>query len=141
MQMPLFKKKQPQETAEPLQEKSNGHVVNTNTEQDKAQAEKPQENSPEETKEPETQNEAVEKCDVPSEKPEVTQEETDGGTSISPTEDGNATKVNDETTPETTQEETSGDQKDPVVKDGVTTKYQNDIDGVIIETEQVTAMF
>jgi hypothetical protein len=28
-----------------------------------------------------------------------------------------------------------------VVKDGVTTKYQNDIDGVIIETEQVTAMF
>lgn len=143
--MPFFKKKQPQETVEQLQEKSNGQLVNTETEQDKTPTEKPQESNPEETKEPETQpkneNEAGDKCDVPSETPEIMQEETDGGTSISPTEDGKATQVNDETKPETTPENTGEDQKPIVVEDGVTTTYQNDVDGVIIEAEQVIAMF
>ncbi|XP_048743703.2 uncharacterized protein LOC125657099 [Ostrea edulis] len=140
--MPFFKKKQPQETVEQLQEKSNGQLVNTETEQDKTPTEKPQESNPEETKEPETQpkneNEAGDKCDVPSETPEIMQEETDGGTSISPTEDGKATQVNDETKPETTPENTGEDQKPIVVEDGVTTTYQNDVDGVIIEAEQKT---
>ncbi|XP_062576253.1 uncharacterized protein LOC134238150, partial [Saccostrea cucullata] len=132
--MPLFKKKQPQEDVEQLQEKSK-EQGNANEESEERKVEIREDNS-EQTKKPETedvnQSEAKEKPDSSP------QDGTVGGTSF-PTEDGKATPANGEVkNQETTLEKTETVEKQTLVEDGITTKYENEVDGVVIETEQKT---
>lgn len=128
--MPLFKKKPPVIEEKQLQEKPNENPQQKITE----------ENNHGQTKEPETQtlneNKVKKENNTTPEKPEMTQEEVDSGTS-SPAEDGKAIVISDEAKLETTQDKPEGDDKQTLEEDGVSMQYQNDIDGVVIETEQV----
>lgn len=128
--MPLFKKKPPVIEEKQLQEKPN----------ENPQQKIAEENNHGQTKEPETQtlneNKVKEENNTTPEKPEMTQEEVDSGTS-SPAEDGKAIVISDEAKLETTQDKPEGDDKQTLEEDGVSMQYQNDIDGVVIETEQV----
>ncbi|XP_052677819.1 uncharacterized protein LOC128158886 isoform X2 [Crassostrea angulata] len=129
--MPLFKKKPPVSEEKQLQEKPNENQQQKTTD----------ENNQGQTKEPETQtlneNEVKEELKTTQEKPEMTQEEVDSGTS-SPAEDGKAMVISDEAKLKTTQDKPEGDEKQTLEEDGVSMQYQNDIDGVVIETEQKT---
>lgn len=128
--MPLFKKKPPVIEEKQLQEKPNENPQQKITE----------ENNHGQIKEPETQtlneNKVKEENNTTPEKPEMTQEEVDSGTS-SPAEDGKAIVISDEAKLETTQDKPEGDDKQTLEEDGVSMQNQNDIDGVVIETEQV----
>nr|XP_034317890.1 uncharacterized protein LOC105327427 isoform X4 [Crassostrea gigas] len=124
-------KKPPVSEEKQLQEKPNENQQQKTTD----------ENNQGQTKEPETQtlneNEVKEELKPTQEKPEMTQEEVDSGTS-SPAEDGKAMVISDEAKLKTTQDKPEGDEKQTLEEDGVSMQYQNDIDGVVIETEQKT---
>lgn len=128
--MPLFKKKPPVTEEKQLQEKPNENPQQEITER----------NNQGQTKEPETQilneNEVKDELKTTQEKPEMSQEEVDSGTS-SPAEDGKAMVISDEAKLDTTQDKPEGDEKQTLEGDCVSMQYQNDIDGVVIETEQV----
>lgn len=128
--MPLFKKKPPVTEEKQLQEKPNENPQQEITER----------NNQGQTKEPETQilneNEVKDELKTTQEKPEMSQEEVDSGTS-SPAEDGKAMVTSDEAKLDTTQDKPEGDEKQTLEGDCVSMQYQNDIDGVVIETEQV----
>lgn len=128
--MPLFKKKPPVSEEKQFQEKPNENQQQKTTD----------ENNQGQTKEPETQtlneNEVKEELKTTQKKLEMTQEEVDSGTS-SPAEDGKAMVISDEAKLKTTQDKPEGDEKQTLEEDGVSMQYQNDIDGVVIETEQV----
>lgn len=128
IQMPFFKKKPSlKEETEQLQEKQ--------------QQEEIKETINDEITEPETKNsdggEVKKENVVTSENPEMTPEVVDRGTS-SPAEDGGrGTAVEDEAKVETTQGKEGEGGNQPNGTDGVKIQYQDDIDGVVIETDEV----
>ncbi|XP_022296155.2 uncharacterized protein LOC111105942 [Crassostrea virginica] len=125
--MPFFKKKPSlKEETEQLQEKQ--------------QQEEIKETINDVITEPETKNsdgdEVKKENVVTSENPEMTPEVVDRGTS-SPAEDGGrGTAVEDEAKVETTQGKEGEGGNQPNGTDGVKIQYQDDIDGVVIETDE-----